>query len=126
MYIEQNINTSMIGIQVLMLAIYDLTNADYVIIPITINIVDNECPMIEYPLELVYLDNEYSDKTFLEDIIITDNYDENLSIDITYYNRNEELLNKNDFYQYLSSNTDGYIIVKATNQSNNSNTTNKT
>lgn len=125
MYIEQNINTSMIGIQVLMLAIYDLTNADYVIIPITINVVDNECPMIEYPLELVYLDNEYSDKTFLEDIIITDNYDENLSIDITYYNRNEELLNKNDFYQYLSSNTDGYIIVKATDQSNNSNTTNK-
>lgn len=124
-YLEENIDTSIIGIKVLLLAIYDLTNADYVTIPITINIIDNECPIIEYPLELLYLDNEYSDKTFLEDIKITDNYDNNLIINISYYNKEKEKMDKNEFYHYLSFNLEGYISIKVSDQSNNSSVSDK-
>lgn len=124
-YIEEDVDNTKVGIQVLLLAVYDRRNADYEVIPITMNIIDRISPSIVCNGDFIYLDSEFKNVSFLEDVIITDNYSDVINTEVKYYDNEGNLLERNSFYDYLSNNNIGYIKIICADQVGNISETDK-
>lgn len=108
--LEQNIDSSIIGTQVISIIVIDKINNDYLLFNKTIDVVDKTVPILSYPNEVVISDNEVDTLNFSDYINIVDNYDLDASIVYSYYNKEEEQIETfSKFVEYLKSNTTGFI-----------------
>lgn len=112
--VEKTIDTNIIGLKTIHIGIYDKTTADYIILSKPVVITDRIAPVIEYPNSIEITDKIVYSKDYLENFLITDNYDTYFDIKVIYYNKELEVLNtRDDFNLYLSSNELGYLKVIA-------------
>lgn len=120
LFIEQDIDTSVLGMQAISIVVYDKINNDYIVFNKAINVVDTTNPSIVFKEEIEIVDKEI-DKFLVEDYVsIVDNYDENANIKFSYYdNLNNEIFNYNDFISYLKGNLGGKITFFGVDSSNN-------
>lgn len=120
LYLEQTIDVNKLGLQIILLGLYDKTNADYVIIGKSIVVKDLDKPLINSPETYVINDFEVNNFDIHQIITISDNYDSQPKEIITYYNYNrQETFEKKDFINYLTSNLNGYVTIEAIDSSGN-------
>lgn len=113
------LNTNLIGLQVIKIRIFDLDTNESYFYARPINIIDLTPPDIMAPLTISINDIEIMDTNFLF-ATATDNYDPDVLIKATYFTENEETLpNLESFISYLSNNIKGIIKYNATDQSGN-------
>lgn len=112
---EKSIDTNIVGLKTIHIGIYDKTTADYIILSRPVVVVDKIAPVINYPSEIKVKDKVITSIDYLENIIISDNYDSFFDITKVYYTVDlKEVESKDKFDEYLKHNKNGYfkIIVK--------------
>ena len=118
--VEQNIDTSVLGTQVISVMVIDKLNYDYLIFYKTIEIVDNVMPSLSYPELLNLQDTELNNLSLEKYISVSDNYDIKATITFKYYNETKEVINTyEEFLKYLKSNKIGYISFFGSDSSKN-------
>lgn len=113
------INVNKVGPQIVTIYVYDYTNSSCVILNRTVNIVDNEKPVISGKKEIVINDIDL-ELNKLTNYQVTDNYDEKPDLLVQYFTEDLELISSIDeFLQYLKNHTIGIIKLAATDSSKN-------
>lgn len=117
--ISDQIDVNKIGPQVVTVYVYDFTNSSCVILTKPVNIVDLQKPEITGQKEVIINDIDLSINC-LENFNVSDNYDQYPQLNIKYHQQNGEVINsKEDFLEYLKTNTIGIICVTAVDSSKN-------
>ena len=118
--IENDVDTSVIGLKTVHIAIYDKLTADYIVMSKAINVKDITPPYIIY--ENKYKINDFEIDTIeLKNLFkISDNYDQVLLPIIKYYDINlNEIIGYDNYKKYIKNNQLSYIKFSATDSSNN-------
>lgn len=111
--LNEDLNTSVVKNDVVSVYIYDYTNNQTIYLSKSISILDVTKPTITASSTINILDSELNIE-MLEQFVISDNYDEKPKVYIKYYDlNNKEIPTKENFYQYLTNNDIGYILVYA-------------
>lgn len=118
--VEQNIDTTVLGVQAVTIIVVDKVNKDYLIYNKAINVIDKTAPFITYPNTLNINDVEIGKLILDKYLSITDNYDLIPKIEITYLDKNKEKIETFDEYKnYLISNQHSYLSFYGVDSSNN-------
>ena len=118
--VEQNIDTTVLGVQAVTIIVVDKVNKDYLIYNKAINVIDKTAPFITYPNTLNINDVEIGKLILDKYLSITDNYDLTPKIEITYLDKNKEKIETFDEYKnYLISNQYSYLSFYGVDSSNN-------
>jgi len=114
------INIQDIGTKVINLVIFDKVNSDYIFLSKPIDIVDTTSPEISGTNQVEILSSEVSSLNENSFFTVTDNYDLLPRIKIAYYDENNLVINsKEELIDYLKHHQLAFILVKATDSSNN-------
>ena len=107
---EKKIDYSTLGSQILQLGVFDKVTGKYLTYSTIINVLDKESPIIESE-DHFYINDEIIDSiNFVDYINVSDNYDQNVSILVNYYNKEYESISSyNDALMYLKNNLMIYI-----------------
>lgn len=118
--IENNVDTSIIGLKTVHIAIYDKLTADYIVMSKAINVKDITPPYIICENEYKINDTEIDTFDFKKIIQISDNYDQVLIPIVKYYDVNlNEILEYEEYKKYIKNNQLSYIKYIVTDSSNN-------
>lgn len=122
--VEKTINTATTGLKTVHIGLYDKKTADYIVLSKAVNIVDHTPPTISKINNIVIKDQDILKMNYLEEVMVSDNYDQDLNLFITYYDdKYLEIPSLEDFNNYLMTNLQGYLKYQASDQSNNIATT---
>lgn len=107
---EKKVDYSTLGSQILQLGVFDKVTGKYLTYSTIINVLDKEAPIIESE-DYFYINDEIIDSiNFVDYISVSDNYDQNVSILVNYYNMEYESISSyNDALLYLKNNLMIYI-----------------
>ncbi len=117
--LKQNIDSSIIGTQVVSIIVIDKVNNDYLLFNKTINVVDKTIPCLSYPDQIILDDTDVETFDIGEYISVVDNYDNNAHLVCSYYNKEEEKLSFDSFKKYLKNHNNGYICFYGVDESKN-------
>lgn len=118
--VEKTVDTNVIGTKTIHVGIYDKKTADYVVLSKVIKIVDLIAPKITASTTITINDSEIATIDYFRFVNVTDNYDQEIAINIKYYDKDlTELDNLVDFNQYLQHSQLGYLQYLATDKSDN-------
>lgn len=118
--IENDVDTSIIGLKTVHIAIYDKLTADYIVMSKAINIIDINPPYIIYENKYNIKDTEIENIDFKEIIKISDNYDQVVIPTIKYYDKElNEIIGFENYKKYINNNKISYIKFTAKDSSNN-------
>lgn len=107
---EKKVDYSTLGSQILQIGVFDKVTGKYLTYSTIINVLDKEAPIIESE-DHFYINDEIIDSiNFVDYISVSDNYDQNVSILVNYYNKEYESISSyNDAVMYLKNNLMIYI-----------------
>ncbi len=118
--IEENINYSLIGKYYIKVTVYDYLTNEIIKIDKVVNILDKIKPTIKSKVSEINLkDIEFKNINLRNYFELSDNYDTDLELYISYFNKEKVELSKEDFYKYLDSHKLGYINCYTKDSSNN-------
>lgn len=117
---NQNVDTSVIGLQAISIIVIDKLNNDYLVFNQAVSIVDSSEPILSYPEKIEVLDTEINNLFIEKYVSASDNYDLLPVIHISYFdNENNSIKNIDEFKKYIKLKKEGYIEVYATDSSSN-------
>lgn len=117
---NQNVDTSVIGLQAISIIVIDKLNNDYLVFNQAVSIVDSSKPALSYPEKIEVLDTEINNLFIEKYVSASDNYDLLPVIHISYFdNENNSIKNIDEFKKYIKIKKEGYIEVYATDSSSN-------
>lgn len=118
--IEDKIDTSKLGSQIINIAVIDKVNADYMLLSKVVEVKDLKSPVIEGENEvLIYSDiiHQFRTEKYFK---VFDNYDALPLLTIEYYKEEGVLLkDEDDFLNYLLCHREGYVLIQAKDSSGN-------
>lgn len=115
---EKIIDYALIGSQILQIGVFDYLTGKYLSFSTIINIIDNKAPVISGESIYEIKDTELQNINFLDYIKVSDNYDQNVSILVNYYNKEMKIINDN-YKDVLKKNLVMYVGYVCIDSSNN-------
>ena len=118
--LKQNIDSKIVGTQVVSVIVIDKINGEYLLFTEPIHVVDKVVPTLNYPQNICLKDIDINTFDLNTLIKINDNYDDNAKIVISYYNDKREIITSFDlFKEYLKHHQLGYISFYGIDSSDN-------
>lgn len=118
--INQDIDSSKLGMQVISIIVFDKLNYDYLIFNMPINVVDKVKPILSVPKNININDTDITNLNIERYFKIEDNYDKEPIINFTYYDDKYNIIESYElFNEYLLKNKLAYLDVYGNDTSGN-------
>lgn len=118
--IKEDINMDILGSTIINIIIIDKTNSDFLMLSKSVEVIDSTKPVIT-GVNNINIDSDKLNLFLLDEYYkVSDNYDESMDVFIKYFDsENEEIINFDEFSEYLKHNLTGSVEISSIDSSGN-------
>lgn len=96
LFIDQNVNLNIVQEQVILIGLFDKVTGNYQTFSKIVSVVDTTKPIIKGENEQIINDVDLDNYNFYDQVVVSDNYDNEVILNLRYFNQDLKELSKSD------------------------------